>query len=61
MLRTSVPEAAINKHRDFGAELRLIAIMRAARITGWRSNSKLLGKPDFVFRLRIRTAFATST
>jgi len=30
-------------------ELRLIAIMRAQGITGWRRGSKLPGKPDFVF------------
>jgi DNA mismatch endonuclease (patch repair protein) len=30
-------------------ELRLIAIFRAHHITGWRRNSKLPGKPDFVF------------
>jgi DNA mismatch endonuclease (patch repair protein) len=35
-------------------ELRLIALMRAARITGWRRNSTLIGKPDFVFpKLRL--------
>lgn len=32
-----------------GTELRLIAIFRDHRITGWRRNSKLPGKPDFVF------------
>lgn len=31
-------------------ELRLIAIMKRFRITGWRRNIKLPGKPDFVFR-----------
>lgn len=30
-------------------ELRLISIFRAHRITGWRRNRKLPGKPDFVF------------
>ena len=30
-------------------ELRLVAILRAHRVTGWRRNSKLPGKPDFVF------------
>jgi DNA mismatch endonuclease (patch repair protein) len=30
-------------------ELRMIEIFRAARITGWRRNAKLFGKPDFVF------------
>jgi DNA mismatch endonuclease Vsr len=31
-------------------ELRLIALFRALRITGWRRNQKLIGNPDFVFR-----------
>jgi DNA mismatch endonuclease (patch repair protein) len=30
-------------------ELRLISIFRAHRITGWRRNYPLPGKPDFVF------------
>ena len=28
----------------------MIALMRAARITGWRRGVPLFGKPDFVFR-----------
>jgi DNA mismatch endonuclease (patch repair protein) len=31
-------------------EQRLIAIMKRFRISGWRRNIKLPGKPDFVFR-----------
>jgi DNA mismatch endonuclease, patch repair protein len=31
-------------------ELRLIEIFRAHKITGWRRNHALYGKPDFVFR-----------
>lgn len=30
-------------------ELRLVAIFRANRITGWRRRSRVFGKPDFVF------------
>ncbi len=30
-------------------ELRLIKVFRSLRITGWRRNSRLFGKPDFVF------------
>lgn len=38
------------KGRDNAAtELRLIAIFRSAKITGWRRRSSLFGKPDFVF------------
>jgi DNA mismatch endonuclease, patch repair protein len=33
-------------------ELRLIALMRAEHITGWRRGIALPGKPDFVFRKR---------
>jgi DNA mismatch endonuclease Vsr len=32
-----------------GTELRLMELMRARRIAGWRRGSKLPGKPDFVF------------
>ena len=31
-------------------ELRLIALLREYRITGWRRGAPLPGKPDFVFR-----------
>lgn len=30
-------------------ELRLISIFRQHRITGWRRNCRVFGKPDFVF------------
>jgi DNA mismatch endonuclease (patch repair protein) len=30
-------------------ELRLMALMRAHGITGWRRNTRVFGKPDFVF------------
>jgi len=30
-------------------ELRLLLLLRAARLIGWRRNYPLLGKPDFVF------------
>jgi DNA mismatch endonuclease, patch repair protein len=30
-------------------ELRLISLFRASRISGWRRNRRLFGKPDFVF------------
>ncbi len=33
-----------------GTELRLIAIMRGAGITGWRRGQPVFGRPDFVFR-----------
>ncbi len=30
-------------------ELRLISLLRAHRVTGWRRGSTLPGRPDFVF------------
>src|ERR1051325_7887302 len=30
-------------------ELRMIALFRRHRITGWRRNARIFGKPDFVF------------
>lgn len=41
--------AAIKGRGNKDTELRLIAIMRAANIKGWRRNSRLPGKPDFIF------------
>ncbi|HEY2170538.1 MAG TPA: DNA mismatch endonuclease Vsr [Candidatus Angelobacter sp.] len=42
----------IRSRRNESTELRLIHIMRRNGITGWRRNSCLLGKPDFVFPLK---------
>lgn len=30
-------------------ELRMIALLRALKITGWRRKAKIFGKPDFIF------------
>lgn len=30
-------------------ELRMIALFRAAKLSGWRRKAKLFGKPDFIF------------
>ena len=40
----------IRSRGNRATELRLIALMRAHGITGWRRNAALFGKPDFVFR-----------
>jgi DNA mismatch endonuclease, patch repair protein len=45
----------IRSRGNKGTELRLIALMRAYGITGWRRNQRVFGKPDFVFR-RVRLA-----
>jgi len=42
----------IRSRGNAATELRLVELFRAHKITGWRRNEKLLGKPDFVFRER---------
>lgn len=42
--------AEIRSSGNKSTELRLIDIMRQSRITGWRRNQNLPGRPDFVFR-----------
>ena len=41
--------ARIRSRANEATELALIRIFRAGHIHGWRRNSKLFGKPDFVF------------
>lgn len=44
----------VKSKKNKSTELKLIAYFKEKRITGWRRNFKLPGKPDFVFpRLRI--------
>jgi DNA mismatch endonuclease, patch repair protein len=42
--------AAVRSKGNKATELKLISILRMNRITGWRRNQRLPGKPDFVFR-----------
>src|SRR5437879_5308520 len=42
--------AAIRSRGNKATELKLVAMLRAARITGWRRHQPLPGRPDFVFR-----------
>ncbi len=42
--------AKIRSAGNLETELRLVKLLRANRITGWRRNQKLLGRPDFTFR-----------
>lgn len=42
--------ASIRSAGNQTTELRLLKLMRTAKVSGWRRNMKLLGKPDFVFR-----------
>ena len=48
-LSRSVLMSRIRSKRNATTELKLIFLLRAARLRGWRRNSPLLGKPDFVF------------
>lgn len=40
----------IRSRGNRSTEMRFIALLRSAGITGWRRNQALMGKPDFVFR-----------
>ncbi len=42
--------AAVRSRGNKETELKLAAILRAARITGWRRHQPVLGCPDFLFR-----------
>jgi DNA mismatch endonuclease, patch repair protein len=42
--------AAIKSKGNKDTELKLISILRANGISGWRRNQKIIGKPDFVFK-----------
>ena len=42
--------ARVRSRGNSATELRLIELMRASGITGWRRGAPLRGKPDFVFR-----------
>jgi DNA mismatch endonuclease (patch repair protein) len=39
----------IRSNQNASTELQFLALLRRARIVGWRRNSDLPGKPDFVF------------
>lgn len=41
--------ASISGSGNRGTELRLLAVLRAHRLAGWRRGSVLPGRPDFVF------------
>ena len=47
--KRSAVMSLIRSRGNRATELRLMAIMRAHRITGWRRNWPLFGKPDFAF------------
>lgn len=39
----------IRSTRNATTELKLVALLRSARVRGWRRNAPLPGKPDFIF------------
>jgi len=41
--------SCIRARGNRNTELRLVSILRAFRIGGWRRNARVFGKPDFVF------------
>lgn len=47
----------VRSHGNKATELRLIQILKAHRVSGWRRKQDLLGKPDFVFRKQRLCAF----
>ena len=47
--KRSVVMSRIRGSGNRDTELRLIQLFRASQIVGWRRNSPLFGKPDFVF------------
>jgi DNA mismatch endonuclease (patch repair protein) len=53
--KRSAVMSKIRASRNRATELRLIGLFRGNGITGWRRNSRLFGKPDFVFQ-RARVA-----
>jgi len=48
--KRSAVMSLIRSRGNRATELRLIALMRARGITGWRRHAPVFGKPDFVFR-----------
>lgn len=42
--------AKIRSSGNLSTELRLRLLFKTERITGWRRNSRLIGRPDFIFR-----------
>ena len=47
--KRSAVMSRIRSRGNRGTELRMIEVFRGYRITGWRRNGRVFGKPDFVF------------
>lgn len=41
--------ARVRSQRNKSTELKIIGILKRERLKGWRRNSALLGKPDFIY------------
>jgi DNA mismatch endonuclease (patch repair protein) len=53
-LKRSEVMAAVRSQGNRATELKLIALLRRHRISGWRRHQRVFGKPDFVFpKLRL--------
>jgi len=48
--KRSAVMAAIRSTGNKATELKLVSILRAAGITGWRRHQPVHGRPDFIFR-----------
>src|ERR1019366_4806186 len=48
-LSRSVLMSRIRSKGNATTELKLVSLLRVARLRGWRRNFSLVGKPDFVF------------
>jgi DNA mismatch endonuclease (patch repair protein) len=48
-LSRSALMSRIRSKRNTTTELKLLSLLRVARVRGWRRNSRLPGKPDFTF------------
>jgi DNA mismatch endonuclease, patch repair protein len=42
--------SAIRSGGNKGTELKLVSVLRASGVTGWRRRQPLPGRPDFIFR-----------
>jgi len=47
--KRSIVMSRIRATGNRDTELRMIGLLRASKISGWRRNAKLFGMPDFVF------------
>jgi DNA mismatch endonuclease (patch repair protein) len=56
-LSRSALMARIRSTRNATTELKMVSLLRAARLRGWRRNFPLLGKPDFVFPKQKQAVF----